>query len=256
MQRSGSAPQPSMEHDVLFQTVGVKAKLVDQVVARLQSLIIDGQLEPGMRLPPERELADRIGVSRTVLREAVRILVTKGLLETRHGVGTLVRQVNSDQFMEPLNWLMQTSDLSIEQMHQVRLILEVGIVRLAAQKVEPEDLAELQRLLADMELAANDREHFAMLDDAFHSALAHATHNPLLVVLAESIGTIMHEVRTQVHGAAVLPVSVLAAAVLPDHRRILAALAAHDAGAAAAAMQAHLGNALRFQQEYLALVES
>ncbi len=65
----------TMEQDDLFTTVGPKAKLVDQVVARLQTLIIDGQLEPGVRLPPEREFAGRIGVSRTVLREAVRILV-------------------------------------------------------------------------------------------------------------------------------------------------------------------------------------
>jgi GntR family transcriptional repressor for pyruvate dehydrogenase complex len=237
-----------MENDDLFQSVGSKAKLVDRVVENIQTLILDRQLEPGTRLPPERDFADRMGVSRTVLREAVRILVTKGLLETRHGVGTVVRHVSSDQFLGPMNLLLQTNNLSVEQLHEVRSILEVGVVRLAAHHAEAKDLAALRALLEQMNREPVSTAAFVALDDQFHSALAQATHNPLLLVLADSIGAIMHEVRLQVH-----EFTRIAGAAIPDHIRILEAIEAHDAEAAAAAMQSHLDNALYFQREYLAL---
>jgi GntR family transcriptional repressor for pyruvate dehydrogenase complex len=236
-----------MEQDDLFQTIGTKAKLVDRVVDNIQGLILDGQLEPGTRLPPERDFAERMGVSRTVLREAVRILVTKGLLETRHGVGTVVRHVSSDQFLEPLNLLLQTNGLSFEQLHQVRSILEVGVVRLAAHQAGESDLAALQAIGARMQQCAADTEEFVRLDDQYHSTLAQATHNPLLVILSDSIGAIMHAVRTEVHEH-----TAITHTAVPDHLRILAALQAQNEAAAAAAMQAHLDNALFFQREYLA----
>jgi GntR family transcriptional repressor for pyruvate dehydrogenase complex len=237
-----------MERDDLFQSVGSKAKLVDRVVENIQTLILDGQLEPGTRLPPERNFADRMGVSRTVLREAVRILVTKGLLETRHGVGTVVRHVTSDQFLEPLSLLLQTNKLSLEQLHQVRSILEVGVVRLAAHKAHPGDIAELHAILQRMQAAWGDTAAFVALDDSYHSALAQATHNPLLVVLSDSMGAIMHEVRSQVHEH-----TDLAQTAVPDHVKILDALEVHDAEGAAVAMQVHLDNALDFQRQYLAM---
>ncbi len=237
-----------MSTSAMFQNVGTKDNLVDRVVATIQNLILDGQLQPGMRLPPERDFADRLGVSRTVLREAVRILVTKGLLETRHGVGTVVRQVSSDQFLEPLSLLLRSYDLSIDQLYEVRSILEVGIVRMAAANATADDMADLRRIVDGMENAVNEVARFIALDDEFHLRLAVAAHNPLLELLAQTIGAIMHEVRMQVH-----KYTRIYNLAVPDHHEILAALAAQDAGAAADAMQKHLDNARRFQEEYIAL---
>jgi GntR family transcriptional repressor for pyruvate dehydrogenase complex len=95
---------------------------------------------------------------------------------------------------------------------------------------------------------ARSTAEFVALDDQFHSALAQATHNPLLVVLSNSIGAIMHAVRLQVH-----EFTRIAGSAIPDHMAILAAIEANDAEAAAAAMQVHLDHALYFQREYLAL---
>ncbi|MBK8047873.1 MAG: FadR family transcriptional regulator [Anaerolineales bacterium] len=243
-----SSEGSGVESEMLFTTVGVKDSLVERVVANIQQLIVDGQLAPGTRLPPERELAERIGVSRTALREAVRILVARGLLETRHGVGTVVREVGSDQFLEPLNLLLQLRDISIDQLHQVRLILEIGIVKLAAANATEEDLMELRSILDAMGEKLEDIPVFVGLDDDYHRALARATHNPLLEVLAESIGSIMHAVRLKVH-----QFTLIYAMAIPDHWKILAAVAARDPQAAADAMQRHLDNARRFQEEYLAL---
>jgi DNA-binding FadR family transcriptional regulator len=85
-----------------FRSLGRKNDLVETVVNAIESEIFAGRLVVSARLPPERELSERLGVSRTVLREAVRILVTKGLLETRHGFGTTVRAVTRQKFIEPL----------------------------------------------------------------------------------------------------------------------------------------------------------
>lgn len=237
-----------MVMDGMFQNVGTKDNLVDRVVNAIQDLILDGQLQPGMRLPPEREFAERLGVSRTVLREAVRILVTKGLLDTRHGVGTVVRQVSNDQFLEPLSLLLRSYNLSIDQLYEVRSILEVGTVRIAAVNFTPDDLADLQRIADAMESAVDDVTRFIALDDEFHVRLAVAAHNPLLELLAHSIGAIMHEVRTRVH-----KYTRVYNLAVPDHQEILRALAAHEADGAAAAMQRHLDNARQFQEEYIAL---
>jgi DNA-binding FadR family transcriptional regulator len=111
-----------MESESPFRMIGSKARLVDRVVNEIQGLIVEGKLQPGMKLPPEREFADQIGVSRTVVREAVHVLVTKGLLETRPGVGTTVRQVTREQVVEPLGLLLQAHDVSIDNLHQVRSI--------------------------------------------------------------------------------------------------------------------------------------
>lgn len=232
-----------MAQERLFYNVGSKDKLVDRVVNRIQQLIVEGQLQPGMRLPPEREFAERIGVSRTVLREAVRILVTKGLLETRHGVGTVVRQMSPDQVLEPLTLLLRSYDLSIDQLYEVRSILEVGAVRLAALHAMDADIESLGSIVDAMELSREDNDRFIAFDDEFHHAIAAATHNPMVLLLAQSIGPMMHEVRLQVHKR-----NRVYQMAVPDHREILAAVTTHDAEGAARAMQNHLDNARHFQE--------
>jgi len=237
-----------MDSESMFRNVGVPGGLVDRVVNEIQRVIVNGQLEPGMRLLPERELAEELGVSRTVVREAVRILVAKGLLETRPGVGTIVRQVTSDQIVEPLSLLLQTQEggISIEHLHQVRHMLEVEIAGLAAVQATREDIAELKGVLDRMDLVTNIPEAFAAKDADFHQGLAKTTHNPLLIILLDSIRDLMQEVRLMVtrHPG-------LREEVMPDHRKILERVAARDADGARQAMEVHLEHARRFQEELL-----
>ena len=88
-----------MQNENIFKVIGNEGRLVDRVVNEIQQLIIDKKLEPGMRIPPERELSEQIGVSRTVLREAIQILDVKGLLEVKHGVGTIVRKLGKSSII-------------------------------------------------------------------------------------------------------------------------------------------------------------
>jgi DNA-binding FadR family transcriptional regulator len=238
-----------MQEKNLFHSVGSKIGLVDRVVDEVQRVIVNGHLEPGMRLPPERELAEELGVSRTVIREAVRILVAKGLLETRPGVGTVVRMVTRDQIVEPLSLLMQSQEggISVDHLHQVRNILEVEIAGLAALQATEDDIAELRHVLVEMEAVKLVPEAFAAKDAEFHQGLAKTTHNPLLIILLDSIRDLMREVRLMVtrHPG-------LREHVMPDHEKILDRVAAQDPSGARQAMGEHLEHALRIQEELLA----
>jgi GntR family transcriptional repressor for pyruvate dehydrogenase complex len=228
--------------------VGRKEGYVDRVVRSIEGEIFGGRLTSGTRLPPEREFSERLGVSRTVVREAVRILVTKGLLETRHGIGTTVRSVTEDQVTKPLTLFIRTSggSVEIEHLHEVRSILEVGNAGLAAQQATEDEMSHLGRLVAGMEAAAANPVEFAAQDAEFHRRLAQATHNPLLVLLLDSIRDLMIEVRTLVAQQ-----RSIFERVMPTHIQILSRVQARDAAGARRAMREHLDIALSIQREVL-----
>src|SRR6266498_3321909 len=118
---------------MMFRNIGTKERLVDRVVNEIQGQILEGRLTPGMKLPPERELCEQMGVSRTALREGVRMLVSRGLLVTRPGVGTTVHQLTSDHITQPLSIILtQAGPINPDHLNQVRQILEVEIAQLAA----------------------------------------------------------------------------------------------------------------------------
>lgn len=234
-----------MKEEVSFRTVGEKGDLVGRVVNELQRLILEGALQPGKQLPPERELTRQLGVSRTVLREATRTLVAKGLLESKPGVGTIVHQVTWEQVVEPLFLLMQTNkaSISLDHLHQVRSVLEVEIASLAASQAKQGEVDDLHRVLADMEAAEDSPAQFADHDAEFHRLLAETTHNPLFSILLDSIRDLMKEVRLMVASYPDLYPQVMF-----DHRLILEKVSAGDAVGAKKAMVEHLEHARGFQQ--------
>ncbi len=228
----------------MFNRVGVKENLVDRVVGEIQNQIMAGVLKPGMLLPPERELCDQLGVSRTALREAVRMLVSKGVLEPKRHVGTVVKQVGSEQIAESLSLLMSTQNRheALENVHQVRKMLEVEIARIAAEKATEQDIETLMSILDEMEAHAGDRARFTRLDNAFHTALARTTHNPILVILLNSIQNVMSEIRQMVESY-----PDLTKTVIPDHRRIAETVSSRNPADAAQAMTKHLDDARQIQ---------
>ena len=236
-----------MESRRLFRTVESPERLVHKVVDQFEKLITTGELAPSTRLPSEREFGEQLGVSRTVVREAVHILVAKGLLESRQGIGTIVREVTRDRVTEPLGWYLQSNGATTEHLHDVRSILELESVRLAAVQATPEEISDLRENLARMEARRDDVVQLVGGDEAFHRAVAATSHNPLMVVLLDSIRDLMQEVRLQVHRH-----PVVYATIVPDHRQIVDAIQARDSVAACQAMQQHLDHALLFQREFLA----
>ena len=235
-----------MENNTIFRTIGSKESLVERVVEEIEQLIIEKKLEPGVRLPPEREFAEQIGVSRTVIREAVQILVTKGMLQVKHGVGTIVNKIGGEQITKPLTMLFKTKGITLENLHQVRTILEVEITGIAAQNANPEEIRHLEEVLLELEKNMDDPEAFAIGDTAFHHTLVEFSHNPLLIMLLDSIGGLMHEVRTSVS-----KYTDLFNTVVPDHREIFDSVRLKDPKRARQAMRDHLENARKIQQLFL-----
>lgn len=241
-----SAPVKTPRAKPRFRALGSKSGLVHRVVEAIEKEIVEGRLPLGASLPPEREFSERLGVSRTVVREAVRILVTRGLLQTRHGVGTTVRALTPEQVTTPLTLYMRTcgSAVTIEHLHQVRMMLEVGIAILAAEQATEEDIQDLRRIFAEMEEVAADPQQFAAKDAEFHRRIAEATHNPLLTLLLDSVRDLMSEVRTRVGQR-----PGLFERVMPTHLRVLECIASRDSEGAGTAMREHLNIALSIQRE-------
>jgi len=230
---------------VRFGIIGNKSALVDRVVHSIQEQILSERLAVGTKLPPERELADSLGVSRTVVREAVRDLAASGLLETCHGVGTTVRALSREEVVKPLNLFLRSwgRDVSLVHLHQVRSLLEVENVGLAAEQASKEDIQDLRRIVKEMEAAKDDPELFASKDSEFHRRLAQTTHNPLLTLLLDSIQDLMAEVREFVAKD-----SSLFEQVMPAHADMLKYVAMRDPRKARRAMRAHLLTALDLQK--------
>lgn len=235
----------------LFNKIGSSERLVDRVVNEIQRIIVGGQLEPGMQLPAQRDLAEQIGVSRTALREAVQILVAKGLLTTKPGVGTVVRRMATEQLGVPISLLLQTQGVSLDDLHQVRSILEVEIAALASSTATEQDIAHLKQILAEAQLVQDDPQAFADLDSKFHHVLANATDNPFLPMLLGSIDEVIQGVRVAVHAH-----PDLARMAVSDHSSILEKIMAKDHVASSQAMREHLQHARTIQKELLAQQET
>lgn len=236
----------------LIRVVEREATLAQHVGAELEALIVQQRFQEGERLPPERELAERFGVSRTVVREAVRGVVAKGLLEVRAGSGTIVRVPSSKTVADSMSlYLSMSGKPTPQKVVEVRRVLEVEIAGLAAQRRTDDDLRRIETILATAEQRLDDPETYVETDVAFHAALAQATQNELFVILLDSIATVMVHVR--VLG---LKVSGTPRRALDYHLDIFRSVQQGDAEGARRAMDRHMDEAAATMNQALAAAES
>jgi GntR family transcriptional repressor for pyruvate dehydrogenase complex len=175
------------------------AKLYTQVAERIEKLIIDGHLKPGDRLPAERELSEQFSVSRTVIREAVKALQEKGLVEIRPGVGTYVHDSMSEIMQRSLaRMVMIDQQNGLENLTQVREIFEPEIAAIAAEKATLTDIRAMKTAIATMDATMDDVDAYITADHEFHLALAKATQNQLIVDLIGSIVNLLAEQRRHI----------------------------------------------------------
>jgi GntR family transcriptional repressor for pyruvate dehydrogenase complex len=216
------------------------ATLADRVERELQRLIVESRLGDGDRLPSERELAGQFGVSRTVVREAVRALAAKRLVDVSGGRGTVVRVPSPESAAESMKLLlsMQSGETGVDKVSEARHIIEIEIAALAASRRTDEDLQDLEAILGETRQHLDDPEVYIKSDVAFHAALARATKNELLVIILDSLVEVMIEVRLLT-----LRVPGITSLALSHHERILEAVSAGDPEAAKAAMDAHMDQA-------------
>ncbi len=228
--------QDSSPQTELFEVIQRDSTLVSQVVEQIEGLIIEGRLRPGDLLPPENELARQLGVSRTVIREAMRTLIAKDLLHVQAGSGTVISAPSGKSLAQSVALLLRNgnSELDIDKVVQVRRLLEIEIAGLAAERRTAEDLARMEETLHQM-ARVSDRESFAKSDVDFHTALALATHNELFVLLLDSISDVMLETRRTGYNVPGTPERGL-----KYHRAIFDQIKAGDPAEARQAMREHL----------------
>jgi GntR family transcriptional repressor for pyruvate dehydrogenase complex len=210
-----------------------------RVAQQLEDAIVSGTFKPGDSLPTERELGQMFGVSRTVVREAVKSLTAKGMLAGT-GRGTKIMGVESKMVADSLSlYLRGRGGVDYYSVHEIRTLLERRIARLAATRGTDEQIEELAVELGRMRLAS-DPETASFEDVAFHRLLAAMTGNPLFPVLLDSIGEILLEVRR-----ATLKQPGRPAQAIEQHEAILAQIVARDGEGAERAMKEHLADSYR-----------
>ena len=213
-----------------------RQQLHEQIADSIEQVVAREQLAPGTQLPPERALADMLGVSRPTVREALRLLQERGLVRMRVGSGTFITDVPASSVADSIERFLVFGSCSYEELLTARKTLEPDMAALAAERATPADLAKLRELVEAIEAACarNDVENYAEVDATFHEALASATHNRLIVAIAHSFERVMREwIR------AVTEVLV-AEEGARSHRLVYDALLAGDPDRAREAMLVHM----------------
>lgn len=223
-----------------YQRVNVP-RLADAIVRQLEEMILEGSLKPGNRLPPERQLAEQLGVSRPSLREAIQRLTARGMLTSRQGGGTYVTAQLETAFSDPWQQLMLQHPGLQEDVLEFRRVLEGSAASYAARRATEADLTRLSQLMAELETAyeGGDLATQSRADVAFHQGVAEASHNVLFTHLITSLMSLLDtNVHDNIeHMFSVKPVS---RELMAQHRAIWQAIEARDADAARKAAEAHI----------------
>lgn len=213
-----------------------KINVVEQVFDQMQTLLIEGEWKSGDKIPSENELAETFGVSRMTIRQAMQKLKALGLIETRTGSGSYVREVTADDSLQDLIPLMYIGGTTQLQVFQFREMIDSESVRIATAQVTKEDLKKLDAILEQMrtDAAKDDAAAFSRHDLKFHSKIVALTDNPLMIktyqillpVLSDSMQSVIEKMKY--------------APALDYHSRILDAMKEKDAGKAEQIMREHI----------------
>src|SRR5215213_5123451 len=217
----------------------------EEVVTRLRDMIQNGELASGDRLPPERDLAKLLGVSRPTLRAGIRSLTAVGILQSRQGAGTFVAVAEDSPTLDTgaLKLLSALHGFTSDEMFEARLALEMSIAALAAERATSEQMAQLAEDIAGMYASVEKPEQYLVHDMQFHQTVAAASGNRILTALMNMVASILFEYRSK---------TVKRATDLEDsaeqHDNIYRAIREHDQEAARQAMSFHLMATQRAQR--------
>jgi len=211
-----------------------------QIVAHVRGLIERGAVGPGARLPAERALAEQLGVSRPTVRAGLRALAAMGVVRTRHGSGTYIREGPPRLDSEPLSFLTALHGIGRNELYEARRILEVAAADLAAQRATADHLAALAEEVASLFAATDAPQTFLVHDINFHRAVATASGNPIVASLMDMVSKLFYDQRRK---TAALASDADRRSAAEMHRRIYQAIRGRDVENARAAMEMHLQQA-------------
>jgi len=212
-----------------------KGLMREQVVDQVRVMIKEGKLRPGDRIPPERELARQLGISRASVRSGLRFLCAIGVLTSRHGSGTYVADGPPALDSEPLDMLAALHGFTAQKMFEARRVIEVAVAGLAAEHATDDQLMRIAEEVTETYAALDNPQEYLIHDFGFHRAVAAASDNPILATIMSMVSDVLYQRRVQtVERAGDLKQSV------DMHRRIYRAIRARDSQTARALMSEHL----------------
>ena len=212
-----------------------RQRLYEDIVQQFHTLIRQGVLEHGTRLPSERVLAEQFKVSRSSIREAIRSLELQGLVVSKRGSGTFINTEDLDSVVALIASTLDSGSDTLRDIFEVRHLLEPQIAGVAAQRADPDEVQRLGEILEDQQRQIDSGETGVDADTAFHFALASATHNSALIKVVSAVEHILRLSRDQS-----LQEPGRAQRSLASHRQILDNVRAGDVTAAREAMEYHL----------------
>jgi DNA-binding FadR family transcriptional regulator len=225
----------------MFSPVNVD-RVSQVIVDQIKALIRDGRLLPGDRLPSERELCQRFGVSRVTVREALRVLEATGLLTIRVGAhgGAFLTSPTTERLSEGLADLISVSTLTAANVTEARIIVELGILPLAVERATDEDIAALFEMVDDAEQELEAGAYDVEMSAAFHIRVAQCTHNPAIAMLVQSFHGPLLMSLAEAHQSA--PMNSRG---IDEHRKLSQAIKDRDLAAAREIATTHLDRTAR-----------
>ncbi len=217
----------------------------EEVVLHLRGMVQRGELRPGDRLPPERNLAKSLGVSRPTLRAGIRSLAAVGVLQSRQGAGTFVVGADGPPSLDssPLRLMAALHGFTTREMFEARQSIEMAMAGLAAERASGDQMASMAEELAGMYASLDEPEQYLVHDMRFHQSVAAASGNRILTALMNMVATILLDVRSK---------TVKRAKDLKEsaemHRQIYRAIRDRNPEAARDAMRDHLVLAQKAQE--------
>ncbi|MBK6798452.1 MAG: FadR family transcriptional regulator [Acidobacteria bacterium] len=174
-----------------------RSGITELVVKRIKDLLTRGELKGGSRLPPERELAEMLNISRPSLRTALKALSVMGIIRAKPGAGTYIADSIPEVFTEPMHFMTLINNTSVEELFEARRVIESGLAEMAADRASEEDLATLNREILAMRESIGDPEKFLLHDIRFHQAIARAANNKLMSGVMDTIAQLLYHIRRQ-----------------------------------------------------------
>jgi len=173
-------------------------KISELIVRQIKNTILNGTMKPGDRLPPERELVKRFRASRISVREALKSLETSGLLTIKPGSGVFVAEMNSKSLSQSLSSILRIQKASINDLTEARIILEPNIVKLASERITPEDLLKLEQNIEETSALVHSNSPAPSLNIEFHSLIAEFTHNPVINLTMKTLFDVLKEMTLEI----------------------------------------------------------
>lgn len=213
----------------------LRVDITTEIISRIKTLLARGTLKPGGKLPPEREFARMLQVSRPALRQALKALATLGVIESRVGDGTYISTSTTGLLTAPMDFMILMQAATLPELFEVRKTLEVEMAGLAASRASDGDIELMHSIFESQANHVRDPEKFLIDDLNFHNAIARSAGNVLFTAILDSLARLMVETRRKL----LLTGDDLSNSV-EDHRAILKAIAGHSTENARSAMLQHL----------------